>query len=804
MNPFKFKKPAISRNLALSLTAIILLFAFLICIFIYMEYSRVLFGELEDKADEHIRRLVSILATPLWSYDELNISTIGEQLSHNENIRSLRIIDNTEGIVYAFQKTAVPGNLIQRKGIIQYDGQAIGQVELSLTDHLYQKQLKQFLNTMLFVIAMILMLLLVATGFLLRIFLRSPLNMLDQAINRLAEGEDVSKDMRIDYREFSGIIHRFKGMAAQVKNREESLRSVNLELQAEIEERQKTEVKLEKSEAVLRATLESTKDGILVVQNIPREEVSSLLTCPACGTDKEPENEICTSHKTQVQDSFSPAPFRRKEQETISFVSHYNQRFKEIWAIPEEILHTRDDSACLEWAKNRVRDPVAFEKKAQEIYRTGKTAEDVIELTDGRYLERFSFPMKTETGISGRVWFFRDITERILARQKEKRLEARLRQSQKLEAIGTLAGGIAHDFNNMLAAIIGYAELAMENEPPEQRMNSHPARIMHAANRAKNLVRQILTFSRQTEIESRPVRMDTVISEAVNFLRSSLPATIRIETKISSHPVVMADPTQIYQVLMNLCTNAGHAMQENGGILEIGCRKVDMTEMNEKALSGLIPGQYVEISVKDTGHGIPEEIMDRIYEPFFTTKDKNRGTGMGLSVVHGIVKKHKGAMEVESEVGRGTTFVVYLPSAVFHETKVKRKEKANIPKGSERLLFVDDEPHLAELGKRLLEKIGYRVVAKTNSPDALEAFSQHPEDFDLVVTDMTMPDITGDRLADRLLRIRPDIPVIMCTGYTDIYTSARVRELGLKGVLMKPYVLETMARMVRDVLDGKI
>jgi signal transduction histidine kinase/sensor domain CHASE-containing protein/ActR/RegA family two-component response regulator len=397
----------------------------------------------------------------------------------------------------------------------------------------------------------------------------------------------------------------------------------------------------------------------------------------------------------------------------------------------------------------------------------------------------------------------RNITGQKQAERAKKSLEIRLRQSHKMESIGTLSGGIAHDFNNILSPIIGYTEMTMADLPEGSMGRENMQEVLKAADRAKTLVQQILAFSRQSKPELKPLIIQPIIKEALKLLRSSIPSTIQFIQKIDNDcGPVMADPTQVHQIIMNLCTNASHAMQENGGTLEVKLTEVDMStdEMIEKMK--LRPGRYVRLTVSDTGCGIKPDVLERVFDPYFTTKASGKGTGMGLSVVHGIVKTHGGDIRVYSEPGQGATFHVYLP--LIDTPSAGKTEKMvcePIPGGKEHILLVDDEAQVVHMLRQILENIGYRITIRTCSREALEAFRARSDDFDLVVTDMTMPNMNGDKLAQELIRIRPDIPIILCTGFSETLTEEKVKAMGIRAYLMKPVVTRQIATTIRKVLD---
>ena len=386
-------------------------------------------------------------------------------------------------------------------------------------------------------------------------------------------------------------------------------------------------------------------------------------------------------------------------------------------------------------------------------------------------------------------------------------LQAQLHQSQKVEALGTLAGGIAHDFNNILGIIMGNTEIIqMFDLPKDSPVQPRLEDILGATYRAKELVKQILTFCHKTEHQKEPLLFNLISKEVLKFLRASLPATIEIRQKITNEGVsILADPTHMHQMLINLCTNAAHAMKEKGGVLEIEISEVDFQDTDtvcdmELNVSNLRPGIYLVVTVRDTGSGMGKETMERIFDPYFTTKGVGEGTGLGLALVQGIVTGHEGAITVSSTPGAGTVFQVLIPALIRH-TEKEARSPAKIAKGHERVLFVDDEESIAELGKSMLTYLGYDAVSLADSTEALEVFFSQPDAFDLVITDQTMPHVTGDRLAREMIRIRPDIPVILCTGFSEKIVKEDLTEKGIREVIHKPLGVRSLSEAIREVLD---
>jgi PAS domain S-box-containing protein len=383
---------------------------------------------------------------------------------------------------------------------------------------------------------------------------------------------------------------------------------------------------------------------------------------------------------------------------------------------------------------------------------------------------------------------------------EQRRIEAELRQAQKMEALGTLSGGVAHGFNNLLAAIIGFTELVAGHAAKGSRDARHLERIIEAGIRGRELVRQLLAFIKKAEQEKKPLRLSSIVKETVTLLRATTPTTISIKVNtIGQSALILGDPTQIQQVIMNLCTNAIYAMQEKGGRLDI-----ELSEQRVLPSNGdpheIDPGRYVKLIVRDTGIGISADIIDKIFDPFFTTKGLAEGVGLGLSVVHGIVKQHDGFITVISDPGRGSTFTLYFPE-ISEEQRTEGPEDVSIPTGSERILFVDDEEAIVEMGEDILAELGYDITSRMSSRGALELFRLDPSRFDLVITDQTMPEMTGIDLAREIFAIRADMPIIMCTGFSHLVDADKAAAAGIRAFAMKPLTKREIAKTIRRVLD---
>lgn len=408
-------------------------------------------------------------------------------------------------------------------------------------------------------------------------------------------------------------------------------------------------------------------------------------------------------------------------------------------------------------------------------------------------------PLKDATGqVTGICAIARDITEKL-------KMEAQLARAQKMEAIGTIAGGIAHDFNNILGAIVGYTELAQLDLSEGSATRNHLDAMLQSAKRATDLVKQILAFSHQNGGKAKPVSLTPIVRECLELMRASLPTTINIQQEIlNDSAVIHANSAQIQQVLMNLITNAAHAMSENGGVLTVSLENVEVDDAQPTESGDLKPGAYALLTVRDTGTGMDGKTQKRIFDPYFTTKEKGVGTGLGLAVVQGIVTKAGGSINVESEPGKGTAFGVFYPliGTAIAESKQKEPQKPP-PQGRECILFVDDEWNLVNIGQQILKKLGYKVIAETNPIDALETFRAQANNIDLVVTDQTMPDMTGDILAQQIMKLKSGIPVIICSGFSEKMNKEKAKSIGIKAFVMKPIVMMELAETIRRVFDER-
>jgi PAS domain S-box-containing protein len=454
----------------------------------------------------------------------------------------------------------------------------------------------------------------------------------------------------------------------------------------------------------------------------------------------------------------------------------YGRHIEEVWGEEAYALMRTHIEAALTGL------PATFEHE-MALSQTGRRVFELMFIPD----------LDTQGHCRGCFTLLTDITER-------KRLETELRQAQTMHAIGTMAGGIAHEFNNMLMAILGYTSLVLNDVPQTSPTWSHARQVLIAGERARDLVQQILAFSRQSQVEHRPMKLHRLVQEALDLIRRTLPATILLQLDVEKDVgTVRTSITEVHQIMLNLCANAAHAMREMGGTLEIRLDTVEGQEPPTSWSPAPRPGSYARLSVRDTGHGMPPDVLEHIFEPFFTTKGVGEGTGMGLAVVHGIVTHHGGAITVHSTPGQGTTFDIYLPRIAETTTTIAAPPEPIVP-GKGRVLYVDDNPSLAQLGHAMLTSLGYEAIAYTSGEEALRVFLQTPQSFDLVITDQTMPHMPGETLIRALRRIRPDIPTILCTGYSSSIDAKKARAQGIEAFLMKPLSIDTLAPVMQRLL----
>ena len=682
--------------------------------------------ELSAKANELYVYLGGILEKSLWDIDENNIRVIGENISQNEVVAALIIKDSFGHTIYEMVREN-QFKTIKRAGKVFHDGALAGYVEVALTQRFYDESSRQLLFASLLTLVIALTVLIVTTGFLVRRFLKGPLDSLNDILDSYSAGVYEPRGAKIPYLEFQPFARVLAEMGKKIT-------------------RQLKEVS--QAEEKYRNIFENAVEGIF--------------------------QSTIEGRFISVSPSMAKIYGYDSPQELIAEVSDIGSQ---CYAQPED----RD-----EFTRRICQDGLVQRFEAKMVRRD-----------KSRFWVSISARLVSDE--QGRPTYYEgfciDIT-------KQKNLETQLRQAQKMEAIGTLAGGIAHDFNNILGVIIGCSEMALEKSPNGRDETILLEKIFGAGTRAKELVKQILTFSRQSKSEIKPLYLSPIVKETLKFIRATIPATIKIEQEIDNNTgAVLADPTQVHRLLMNLYTNAMHAMQPEGGILKVSLTNRDLGSDTAAVHADIKAGPYVELCIQDTGHGMAPETIERVFDPFFTTKPVGEGTGLGLSVVHGIVKKHNGAIVVDSLPGQGTHFKVYLPRLDKRHIRIMDELESVVPGGSERILLVDDEQELLDTLRLILEELGYATICTSSSLEAFERFSHNPNDFDLVITDFTMPNMTGIELAKSINQINPDFPIFLCTGFSELITRKEAQSAGVWEVLFKPVARWQLATAIRKALD---
>ncbi|MBR9979820.1 MAG: response regulator [Desulfatitalea sp.] len=701
----------------------------------------------EAKASEYLVYLGDSLEVPLWNIDKDWIKSICDSFAKNETVALLRVSDETGA--YLFETfPADPNHLIRKSSAVHHRGNLIGRIEIGLTTRIYERSNNHFLLGSILTLIVVVTGMALSTKLILNRIINKPLSHLMVRIDQISSGEYRPVPELLEHREIFRILDKFNFMAGEVKRREFSLRETNRQLASEISERQSVEDALRESEQRYRQLVEELPVGLFRVS--PREEGAFLMVNPAF---------------------VRMFGYQSKDQVTVQSVQEL-YRYPDMRKHVMEMLHAEQSLQGLE---------VAFKKR---------DGSSLIGLVTAHVV----------TDANGTPLYIDGIIEEITER---KRLENQIRQRQKMEAIGTLAGGIAHDFNNILASIFGFAEAAKLQYARGAPIQSHLDEILNGGLRARSLIKQILAFSRQTEVAKGATAIVPILKETVKFLRASLPALIEIRLVVQVKEVlVWADPTQIHQVLMNLCTNAAHAMKSHGGLLEVTLDEVSLDDEAVSKYGDMAAGTYVRLTVSDEGHGIQQEYIERIFEPFFTTKERGEGTGMGLAVIHGIVNDMGGTINVASGLEKGSVFQVLWPRYRGAPPPFEGALPAPV-KGRGNILFVDDEKGFLASGKEILEQIGYSVTTAANAPQALAAFAADVHKFDLVITDLVMPKMTGLDLTQRLRKLRPDLTIILCTGFSDNILSINKEVVGIADVVMKPLLAGELTSAIERALKGK-
>ncbi len=700
-----------------------------------------------EKESEYLIYFGDNLEVPLWNMDKDWIKSICRSFANNEMIGLLKVVDGDGRVL--FQKSNKNElNLKTRKSKLYVKGYYIGSIELALSEQFYKRQNDKMLLINALTMILVIIGIAFSTKLILNEILEKPISHLLRKIDAISKGEYDDTSKNFNHFEIITILKKFNRMSSKVKNREISLMETNKKLALEIAGRKKVEKAHQASEERYRQLVEDLTVGLF--RSSAQINGSFMMVNQALVKMLGYESKETLLKKSVA--SIYKTPAMRAQFLDILFKQSEIQGFEHEFIKKDGTLLV-GLSTC----------HVSRDKDGTPLYIDG-----IIE----------------------------DITHR-------KHLEKQIKQTQKLEALGTLAGGIAHDFNNILSSIFGFTEVAKIRYASGKKMNDSLDEILNAGIRARGLIKQILTFSRQSDVKRVAITINPIIKETIKFLRASLPAMIEIRYDFKkTDNIIWGDPTQIHQILMNLCTNSAHAM-ENGGILEITLDNLTIDDKSGSDSPVLKPGDYIRLKVEDTGHGIKKEYADRIFEPFFTTKHRGEGTGMGLSVVHGIVTEMGGEIFMESSVGEGSCFSILIPAYIGEPDPLSLSHDSQ-KIGMGKILFVDDEGGFLKSGTEILTEHGYDVMPASSGQEAIGLLQSAALTPDLVITDLDMPKMTGLELALRLKRIKPDIPIILCTGFSGSICEKSQKSAGISEVVMKPILANELISAVKNSIKLKI
>jgi PAS domain S-box-containing protein len=741
------RSKSISKDLVISLVMVVVAVSIITNILNYWMMTINSDTLYHQKAQEYLDTLKNNMELPLWDYGEETVQKIGNSFVKNEFVAKLKVYNDQNKIVFEFDKGDTIDPVVYKTQVFS-SGKITGTIELNLTPKVYQEANNQFLKSSLITMIVVTIILGLVTRLLLKILMGRPLDHLIKRIDRIASGDYKNYVQKYEQTEIQAIISRFDHMAREVEKRELSLLEVNKQLEQEVEYRKEAEAAYRESEERFRSIFENTTIGMNITTLDRKYSMVNPAFCSMLGYSKE---ELLSS--------------------TVTDITHPNDQ-----EMNEKIFHK---------LINGPKDALNF------IKRFLCSDDKVVWAATGTFLLR-----NAEQQPQHFINYVQDITQL-------KIMKDNLRHAQKMEAIVTMAGGIAHDFNNILSAITGNAEIAKYHELD----GDHPAQysieqIIAASERAAALVQQLLTFSHQKEQKLSDINIIPVVKEVVKLLKRTLEENVTIELNHTSQvETITANPGMIHQVLMNLCNNAIHSMRTEGGVLRIDISHTQFSQDDCTKFQFINPGPYVKLNIVDSGEGMDDSFIDRIFEPYFTSKDIGEGKGLGLAVVHGIVRELKGEVTVTSRPGKGTTFTVLLPKVLPHEKQNLGIEQFQIHQGHETILFVDDEIAQLDVVKRLLGGIGYDVIVFTSGIKALESFSNNPHKYDLVITDLTMPGMTGDQLISAIRKINSKVPIILYSGYGNRISEEKIKKLDIQDFLLKPLKLDQFTKAIRKVLD---
>ncbi len=855
---------SIRQDLSIRIGVVILSISIVIGIFSYffsIQYHEKKFKQTIEKQTKYISDTFTL---HLWLFDLNTTKELCKLILESKEVSGLRLFDHKKEIIFEKKPLHKKGTVVVKKELRYKGEKTVGYLEIFYTDVAWKEhRINIFLIVLSIIIGTIVGTFVVINNLLNR-YLSKPLENLQKNMVLLEQGDFRQSDLAKQKTEIQTIIDTFNKMAASLQERDYEVTRKTEDLNIEISERKQTEKALLASEKHLKSIYKAAENVAFVVTDLAGEDTRILDISPGTekifgySRNEMIGERVAIFHPPEFVEGFPKIQAELSENKkrysgevvlvrksgelfptlftvypkfddsgsvvgTIGVVIDITERKQEeerykttiessidgFWIVDTKgcflevnaaycnmIGYSRDELLNMSIMDiEAIEQPEKIKKRIEKTIKTGSDRfESKHRHKKGNIIEVEVSTTYTQDSNGMFFVFLRDITER-------KQFESQLQQSQKMESIGTLAGGIAHDFNNILFPILGHTEMLLEDVPTDSPFREGLDQIYTGAMRASELVKQILTFSLQETNELKLMKMQPIIKEALKLIRSTIPTTIEIKQNINPDcGVVKADPTQIHQIIMNLATNSYHAVEETGGELIISLEELELGAF-DLIDPDMKPGGYVCLTIADTGVGMDKVLTDKIFNPFFTTKEKGKGTGMGLSVVHGIVKSMDGAIKVYSEPGQGTQFHVYLPVEKMSFEKQNVKTKELIQGGFEQILLVDDEEAILTMGKKMLERLGYQVTSRTSSIETLEVFRTNPDKFDLVITDMAMPNMSGDKLSVELTQIRPDIPVLLCTGFSETMSEEKAASLGIKGFLLKPIVMKDLSQKIREVLD---
>jgi len=855
---------SIRQDLSIRIGFVILFISISIGIVSYffsIQYHKKEFAQTIEKQTKYFSDTFTL---QLWLFDLNTTRELCKLISESTDVSGLRLFNHKKEIVFEQKPLYKNGTVFVNKELRYKGKKTVGYLEIFFIDTSWKEHRQSiFLIVIAIIIGTMVGAYLVINS-LLSNYLSKPLKNLQKNMTLLEQGNFRQSGLVKQRSEIQTIVDTFNKLAASLQEKDDEVTRKTDALKIEILERKHTEKALLESEKSLKSIYKAAENVAFVVTDCSGKDTKILDLSPGAekifGYSRKEAigQKVSIFHPPEFVKGFSKIQTeylenKKKYSDEVVMVRKSGERFSALYTVfpkfndrgiligtigvaiditerkrEEERYKTTiessidgfwmvDTKGCFREVNEAycnmigysrdellnmsimdielVEQPEETKKRIEKIIKTGSDKfESRHRHKKGNIIEVEVSATYSQDSKGMSFVFLRDITER-------KQFESHLQQAQKMESIGTLAGGIAHDFNNILFPIVGHTEMLLEDVPEDSPFREGLNQIYTGALRASELVKQILTFSRQGTDELKLMKIQHIIKEASKLIRSTIPTTIEIKQNINPNcGTIKADPTQIHQIVMNLCTNAYHAMEETGGELKIDLKEVELN-VSDLFNPNMKPGVYACLTIADTGLGIDKNLIKNIFDPFFTTKAKGKGTGMGLSVVHGIVIGMNGAIQVYSESGKGTEFHVYLPVEKSFAEGYVPSSKSEIQGGTEQILLVDDEKAILTMEKQMLERLGYQVTSRTSSIEALEVFRDSPDKFDLVITDMAMPNMPGDKLAVELTKIRPDIPVLLCTGFSETMSEEKAASIGIKGFLLKPIIMKDLSHKIREVLD---